>query len=305
MRQFLRYLIFLVGPPVIVIMGLIFYGYHSIQSSPHAGLFRKHYRNFLHQVQERKQRAEKHVILIGCSNLALPDTLAAKVAHPVINLALYRNIGLEVYSELLEEIHRDGDVVLISIAYGGPTFSMDGAVYRTVNNMLAFNNVAACIPFFAQAGWNQLTAEHNDQLSSKSSLSFSYGNESNIDDRNIFRGHFDIPNRHSEDLSLSNQYVRASYDPHDVQLLNKLCKEKKAIVAHPSVADNFLLIDETAGISFVTKQADYIFPASLMFDNRFHLNWEGRMIRTARLARDLNSALHGSREINRLVPVNK
>lgn len=265
-------------------------GYQAIRNSHHAGLLKKHYKNFLSQAQEHKANKTPTIILVGCSNVALgvdPDSLSSSIGFPVINLALYRNIGMEIYAELLDSIYVPGDIVLLSVAYGGPTFSMDGAIYRTINGMLTIENVWSCVPFYLQVAWDKIS-DGKQEVNNVSS--FSYANESNIDERNEFIGHKNVANRHLENFSQKNQKLIASYFSGDVVIMKKIMKEKRTYLFHPSVAENFDIIVST-DLPFITDQKNYRYSKELMFDNRFHLNWEGRFKRTGQLANDLKPVL--------------
>jgi hypothetical protein len=234
------------------------------------------------------------VILIGGSNLLFgidPYAIESGIGRKVVSLARVRTDGVENMLKLADRIYRPGDVIVFCLEYGG--FSKGGSGeyldYFLDSNPIHLLGIIKA-ELFQREDSDSNYPEADEQL--RRSV------------YNSFDDNFYLTGLAGTDLNFRalDRYDHSgfglTYDAKDKELLRAFTRTGKRIVAiHPILCEQSL--DEgnrkeiedgsmdRLPLRYVTRQSDYVFDTTHIFDNAYHLNAAGREIRSRRLIRDL------------------
>lgn len=289
MKKFLIKLSLIVVPVLLLIAGLIGYTIYRTESSDNIV-----YKYYSKERLESKKEIKNKIIIIGGSNILFgvnPYLLSEQTGREVLNLAYIRTIGVENMIRLAELAYTDGDVILLSLAYGDETLGPGGRTfaYRIFKDPTHLLNTDVLLSFNLTGAKE---VEKKEEFDIYEDI-----------DSNFFLLSLDtLPNEHKEDFTNHSGYA-FTYGKNDLELIKEYIEDNKLnIVAfHPPLVRENLSEENLREIQnnevgllpvpYITSQSDYIFSADSIYDFVFHLNADGRRERTLRLAKDFNKHL--------------
>jgi len=281
-----------------------------------------HYFNvILQQVELLKKIKGPRIILIGGSNVAFGFDAALmqkELGIPVINDGLHAGLGVAPVRELQEYI-REGDIIILSLEYsmfssknvmdGDPAFLSDWIEYSPSRVRYLSDPPTGAFPIYA----SMLQRKVNRRLEKflrGGTLGDTRGifNSNNFDANGDFIGHLqersEIPNK-------------IPFDPYPVTTLqdeififladfDQMAYEKGAKVYFEAPASRqgncnatgeatleffFKTFNERLSIPLLTHPDQICLPNKYFFDTPYHLNAEGREIKTKHLIENLIEAI--------------
>jgi hypothetical protein len=256
------------------------------------------------------------IILAGGSNVAMgidAELMQRTLGIPVINDGLHAGLGLAPLQEVQTYI-RKGDVIIISLEYnlfanqdvmnGDPAFLSDWIEYSSRRLNYLSNPWEETPGIYAIMLQRKVNRQVNSYL---------FGGSLN-ETRRIFTGkNFDANGDftgHLQALSTEQQKIPATPYPvsnlqEDVfvflENFNRLAREKGAEVYFEAPASRqrnckatgekqmttfFKIFAERSSIPVLTHPEEVCLPNKYFFDTEYHLNAEGRDLRTKRLLKD-------------------
>jgi hypothetical protein len=290
MKRFLTRLFGFGLIPLVGLLSLSAVRYHRISRDMSAsrlpGIYAKARLDSLREIRNK-------VILIGGSNLLFgidPYRIEAEIGRHVVSLARVRTDGVENMLLLADRIYRPGDVILLSLEYGG--FSKGGS--------------GAYLDYYLDSNPIHLLGILKVEMFSREDPKAAYGEEERLRqsvysgfDDNFFLTGLATVTRHFRGLeSYDHSGFALTYDERDKALVRAYVRSGKRIVGiHPILCAQSLNEENrqaVAGASmdrlplrYITRQSDYVFDTVHIFDNAYHLNAAGRDVRSQRLVRDL------------------
>jgi len=253
------------------------------------------------------------IIVVGGSNVSLgidAELMQQTLGVPVINDGLHAGLGLAPLRELEEYIHK-GDVIIISLEYdlfanqevmdGNPTFLSDWIEYapRRIR--------------YLSKPWEETPGIYAIMLQRKVNRKVNtYLFGGSLDEvRNVFLGtKYDLNGDfigHLQAASMNPQKIPATpYPVSDMQEeifvflenFNRTARDKGAKVyfeapasrqsnckatGKTSMANFFKTFKERSSIPILTPLEEVCLPNKYFFDTEYHLNAQGRELRTKRL----------------------
>lgn len=260
-----------------------------------------------------KETPGPRIILVGGSNVSFgidAELMQRTLGVPVINDGLHAGLGLAPLRELEEYIH-PGDVIIISLEYnlfayqnvmdGDPTFLSDWIEYAPRRTQ------------YLSKPWKETPGIYAIMLQRKVNRKVNtYLFGGSLDEvRNIFVGtKYDLNGDfigHLQDTSTNQQKIPATPYPVSgiqeeifvfLENFNRTAHEKGAQVyfeapasrqsnckatGKTSMANFFKTFKERSSIPLLTPLEDVCLPNKYFFDTEYHLNAQGRELRTKRL----------------------
>ena len=246
------------------------------------------------------------VILVGGSNLPFgvkSQSIEDAVGLPVVNMGLHAGLGMDfILSEVEKDIH-EGDVVIVSLEYH---HFLSRSMYHgeDVLAALLFDVNRDCLQYVRFTHWLALmpniglyaskkiidisskTVDEFEELFTRESFNV-YGDEV---------AHYGLPSTVSSGTkpALSHGvYHKAVNRLASFAQLVKSRNAKFVLVACPYPEHQYQLDSlaiseivasvESAGLEFMIKPKDCVYPDSLMFNSYFHLTEKGAEMRTEKL----------------------
>ncbi|MDR0552239.1 MAG: hypothetical protein LBG72_09565, partial [Spirochaetaceae bacterium] len=249
------------------------------------------------------------IAVVGGSNAAFGIDSAAmqnSLHLPVVNMGCYAGVGLGRMLDNVSPFLHEGDILLVIPEYNNFTDGWNGgalayevifdirqtrllrfAYYGLPNGFVGYLSmhlrgiVARSIPSdlltYTRDGFN----EYGDYVKHLTMKPFSFSPDKNIGSLNTSspnQSYLKYFYKFIDDFTARGLTVVLSYPCYEEQsyrnsaaLIQELDKAFRA-------KENLLVI---------SRPQDYCFPASLFFDTTYHLNAEGRALRTERLLNDL------------------
>lgn len=256
-------------------------------------------------LQEQKKNK---IVLIGDSNLALginSVSIKANTGLEVVNMGVHGGFGLRFSLAQIKDYLQPNDIVLVSPVFG--SFSND--FYGSTQLNLALRSDLSFLKYVATfkqiskifpqgIGMRDFYASVRNQTPKASY-------EIEMNEHGDYTGHHLLPNQHifnsdspidtlilAETVAELNQFeaemlsknVRFfyTYSPYPESLYNK----------HQDKIKRYeLKLDSLLNMPILGTAKDMIYPDSLFFDTKNHLNFQGKELRTAALIEFLVQAL--------------
>jgi len=264
-------------------------------------------------IQLLENTPSPRIILIGGSNVSLgldAELMQKTLGIPVINAGLHAGLGLAPLREVQEYI-REGDVIIISLEYdlfanqdvmdGNPVFLSDWIEYSPHRIAYLSNPWKEAPGIYATMLQRKVNRKVNTYL---------FGGSLN-EVRNVFVGtKYDLNGDfigHLQAASTNPRKIPATPYPVSVvqedifvflEHFNRIAREKGARVYFEApasrqsnckatgempLANFFKTFRERSSIPVLTPLAEVCLPNKYFFDTEYHLNAQGREIRTRRL----------------------
>lgn len=270
-----------------------------------------------------EQTPSPRIIIVGGSNIAWgidSELIEKELRLPAINDGLDVHLGITPLLELENHI-RPGDIVIVSLEYynfaslddffGIPQYQADWIEFAPRRVMHLQNPYRDALPMLAMVLQRKINREANTLL---------YGNDLSefrgIYSGQNFNGHGDFVG-HIEDESPG---MNADYGGFPVNQLdealdflaefNQFAIQNGAIVFYEAPAARqtnceltgeryirkfYNVLQTRTKIPLLTNMKNLCYPDEYFYDTPYHLNKEGRQIRTERLIINLKEALAGTK----------
>jgi hypothetical protein len=248
------------------------------------------------------------VIIMGGSNVAFgldSEELEKALCMPVVNMGLHASLGTEFMINEVKNAIGPGDLVLLSLEYSNLraprkmenvlylAVDRDPSVFQWVPLLQRPQVVLSVVVLRLQALWKQITGKY------RTGGETIYRAE-NFDVRGDMVGHHANEAKARKPLE-GLHYVDVQVHPHTWDLLLRLKKrveEKggRSILLWPSIAasaydeptDWRLAAEFTQHrLPLLGSREEQVYPDERFLDTRYHLDKEGRRIRTLRTVDDL------------------
>jgi hypothetical protein len=240
------------------------------------------------------RRINNKIIFIGGSNLLFgldKYQLQKNLNRPVVSLAHVRTDGICNMLELVKKVYYPGDLVILSLEYGGATKDASGELldYYLSNNKLDL------IDYFLK-----------NYIWKKESFNPHYSIEEENKRREIyssFNKDFFLKGLRNQNYrkmeEYNNQGYQLKYDEKDKNKIAEFIFKMRIPIyaAHPILvkqkmsSQNEIELDKKSKclpLRYITIQSDYVFDTTYIFDYSSHLNSNGRYLRTKLLSRDIS-----------------
>lgn len=292
-----------------IMVGVVFFG---IPTDP-----THYFMGSLHQVELLKKTNGPRIILIGGSNVAFgfdAELMQRELGIPVINDGLHAGLGIAPLRELQPYI-KEGDIIIISLEYsmfssedvmnGDPAFLSDWIEYSPSRIKYLSNPFAETLPIYAimlQRKVNRsLEYFLNDGVLDERRRIF---NSRNFNSNGDFIGHLDEPSESVQKIPSSAYPVSPLQDGIFIFLESfyRSAYAKGASVYFEAPASRrincdatgnarleqfFFTFRERSSIPLLTELDQICMSNNLFFDTAYHLNAEGREIKTIHLIQNL------------------
>jgi len=238
-------------------------------------------------------KIENKIIFVGGSNLLFgldKYQLEEKINRPIVSLAHVRNDGVQNMLKIAENVYQKGDIVILCIEYGGDTKGGSGELL----DYYLTQNIPELIEYFFKVNlWDKEYVNPNYSVEEEAIRSGVY----NSYNQDFYLVDLKNQNYRKQD-SYNNQGYKFEYGVNDIKYLkNFILKSKIPIYAiHPPIVaekmskEDYIDLNKKANklpFTYITKQSDYIFDTSKVFDYSYHLNSKGRDLRTKKLVQDI------------------
>jgi hypothetical protein len=273
---------------------------------------------------------EPKIVLVGGSNLAygIDTRLMEQHTHtPVVNMGMNGYFGVRYMLEEVRPSLRRGDTVVIALEYDNFFKPVEG----TASNLLvivkanpsAFNylswrqrlDVLGAAPYVAQEKIIRILQEaafgmRDAVFGAGQSQDDSYAFIEQIETRAGFNAEGDLTSHLGVTWPFEHEQgtdPATPVDPHLIPLLSDFNREMEArgvrvmisytplmrsfYDGHQAGIDRLHTLITEAGLRAPHPPSDYVYDDSLFFDTVYHLNAEGRALRSERLAEDINAFL--------------
>ncbi|HET6596754.1 MAG TPA: hypothetical protein VFG81_14105 [Anaerolineales bacterium] len=288
-----------------VMVGLVFM---SIPPDPN-----HYFAGSLIQLELLKNTPSPRIILIGGSNVSFgldAELMQRKLSIPVINDGLHAGLGIVPLREL-EEYLRPGDVVIISLEY--QVFSSRDVMEGDLTFLSDWIEYAPGRIKYLSDPWRDIPAIYLTMLQRKVNRQVNtvlYGGSLN-EVRDVFVG-----TRYNSNGDFIGHLKQASTPPRKISFepypvssvqpdiftfleqFHQFARQKGAAVyfeapasrrincentGEASLTNFFKTFEDRSAIPVLTQLEDLCLPDKYFFDTAYHLNAEGRRLRTERL----------------------
>lgn len=265
------------------------------------------------QLELIKSTPSPRIILVGGSNVSFgidAELMQQTLGMPVINDGLHAGLGVVPLRELQDYI-RPGDVIIISLEY--QLFSSRGMMDGDLAFLSDWIEYAPERTKFLSDPWRETPALYATMLQRKVNRevnTFLFGG-SLEEVRNVFVGTRYNSNGdfigHLQQVSTPRRKI--SFEPYPISIVqeeiflflerfHRMAREKGAEVyfeapasrrtnckntGEASMANFFRTFEERSSIPVLTPLDEVCLPDKYFFDTAYHLNAEGRQVRTERL----------------------
>jgi hypothetical protein len=293
---------------ILLTVGIITITFLAIKPDPD-----HYFAGSLLQINLLENTPSPRIILVGGSNVSFgidAELMQQTLGLPVINDGLHAGLGLASLREL-EEYIRDGDVIIISLEYnlfanqdvmdGDPAFLSDWIEYSPHRIKYLSNPWEEAPGIYAIMLQRKVNRQVNTYL---------FGGSLNKA-RGVFVGtKYDLNGDfigHLQEASMNRQKIPATPFPVSglqegifvfLENFNQIAHEKGAKVyfeapasrksnckatGESQMADFFKVFKERSSIPILTPFEEVCLPNKYFFDSEYHLNAQGRELRTKRL----------------------
>jgi len=272
------------------------------------------------------------IIFVGGSNLALgldSELVEQKAKMNVVNMGVHAALGLRYMLEQVKSNIEPNDVVVVVPEYEQFSELMYGDAHLAdlvVLDPPSLKYIQSPRQYFVLLKYSVMPAQYAVLRYISDILHRSKEQEETIYNREAFNKHGDLlshlnqPNRQDWQTKLAQPTIDVQFDEDAIGMLNDFdtyvrSRGARAFVTFPPVptvlhprdkqfADNvYQHLKSDCRMGILSSPESYFFSLNYFYDNVYHLNAQGREIRTQRLSDDLNSALsmtahdHAAREV--------
>ena len=294
MNLFLRKNILFWGMPFLIfILWQLPLFFNNINSDRIAKIYSKERLDSLKNVSNK-------IILIGGSNLLFgidKYMLERELKRSIVVLAHNRTDGISNMLKVANKVYKRGDIVLLSLEYGGLSKGNSGELldYYLTGNSFELIEYFFKIYLLDQAwAWDQYSKNKYYSIEQERKRKAIY---QSFNDDLFLTG---LTNQNFRKVeSYSSLGLSLTYNKEDSQLITDFITQNniELIALHPILAKQSLSNKNVENISknvinhlpmpYITRQDDYIFDTSYIFDYSFHLNKNGRELRSSKVVVDL------------------
>lgn len=255
---------------------------------------------------------DSRIIFIGGSNATFginSEIISEVFSKRVVNYSLHAGFGLNFILNKAEDFIKSGDLIILSLEY---QYFFDN--YAFGEEILAWYLVNGSFKDLSCLTFKQLTVQfpniirmltHKIQLTKTSSGNELYSRK-NFNEYGDFIGHLDR-NINTENKILAHDMTNSKLNEKTLSRLvcfseNVKNRNASLFISFPSIQNetylkNLIQIDEvykallSNELILIDEPSDNTFSDSLLFDSPYHLNWQGRKIRTKNLITNLNKRI--------------
>jgi hypothetical protein len=279
--------------------------------------------HYFASIQDKQQRlaqtASPKIVLVGGSNLACGvDTkrLQTALGRPVVNMGLHADIGLAYMLTEVENRLQAGDLVVLVPEYE----QFFGALYGNMSLIKVVSYEPQGWHYirswgqwsvFLLQGWLYLQGKLKYNLEQwfhvPQDRHYEIYHRNGFDAYGDMVTHLDLPPGNLHEATIK-PLILDKYDNRAIETINRFYRQchrrgVKVCLLHPCYYEN-MLKKNSAAISRLQKEfknlalpvlstpEEYAFPEGCFFDTEYHLNRQGRTLRTERLIGDLREILH-------------
>lgn len=252
----------------------------------------------------------KRIIIVGGSSalFGIDSKLIEKEFkdYDVVNMGLHAGLGLEFMLNDIKKDIREGDIIIINSEYSHFYGKTNGEA--VLNNVIVYNefkNFSSLSIENIKVMLNGLPEFLRGQLAGII-LGESSGDK-NIMKRNNISEDGDIKDFDNKKFNItSSKNGMGKYDYKNIEIINKFNKfaegkgAKVYLTLAPLLDDQYSYwkeyiseiiekIEENSQVRLISNVDQVIFEEKYMYDSVYHLNYEGRKLRTERLIKDLKT----------------
>jgi len=304
---------------IVLLLSILFTGTMFLSIKPDPNSF---FQGSVLKLNLLKTTPSPKIVLVGGSNIAFgidSSLIHEAFGIPVINDGLYAGLSLLPFEELKQFIG-PGDIIIASIEYinftfitGNPQEIADWIEYAPERLNYLSNPLAQIPSTFNITLQRKFTRQLNYYLYNKSLEEIRgiyQGN--NFNQYGDFTGHL-APGAEPPDLKDSPYPVNPSMEITDYLIhFREFAFSKGAIVYFEAQANRqtnceatpekrlvkfYRDLENETGIPVLTNMDELCLPDKYFFDTEYHLNAEGREIRTKRLIENLSAALNNQQPL--------
>lgn len=273
------------------------------------------YASILDKHERLSSLAGPRLIFTGGSGIALgldSELIERKLGTPVVNMGVNAGFGLRYMLDEIRPSLSGGDVVIIvpeyEYFYGSALDGSQNLLWayqiwgtdifgRFVPSWGQLRNVALEVPFFMQARFLELVSSREDSIYNRWAFT----------ERGDFVNHLTLPAQEIWPTSITQD------EAFNVEILVLLeafriqaeSQGAKVYLLPPAVIESFYEFEDNQGqielvverlrqetqLQLLAEPIKYLLPPKMFFDTVYHLNEEGRQLRSLMIADDLVHAL--------------
>jgi hypothetical protein len=257
------------------------------------------------------------IILVGGSNVAYgvdSELIQRQIGLPVVNMGLHASFGLHYMLNEVEPSLRAGDIVLVipeyEQFYGSPNGNdtLDDMLFLFPDGIRYLNTrdqmITAAMELPSSIQW-QVDRRLARLLFPEEPSTY---NRNSFNARGDMVGHLGKPTQINLVRNPTPTAVPQPFEDQSLTVLNQFydyAKTRGAEVAlmFPPVPDIQYENEKTQiqrlydwltdglGFTIISQPGNYAFPIDYFFDSAYHLNAQGRQVRTAQMIKDMQKGL--------------
>jgi hypothetical protein len=259
------------------------------------------------------------IIFVGGSNLALgldSEMIQAQTGTNVVNMGVHAALGLRYMIEQVKGNISPGDVIVVVPEYEQFSSLMNGDAHLADLVVLdpaslkyirpqQYSVLLRYAPMPAQYA---VTRKLSDLLHRPTQDTGDIYNRESFNKQGDLLSHLDKPNKQDWQKKLANPTIDVEFDAEAIAMLNEFesyvtGRGAKAFLIFPPVPEVLHAKDKKfienvyqqlkmrSQLPVLSAPGNYFLPLPLFYDNVYHLNSEGRRIRTEKVLSDLKPVL--------------
>lgn len=264
------------------------------------------------------------IVLVGGSNLAFgidSERIANSIGLPVINTSLHANIGLKLMEDSVYQFIHSGDIIIVVPEYGQFYQSYWGKseLMQAINakkDLVYHVNSCRQLANIIKYGCILIAEAINQKLLNGIPFNLpqnvipTQNGSANIYTRSAFNeygdvvSHLHVPRYKKYTLNAKgcrfSEIDTAAIDDLREFQEKVATRDAKYMVAYPGIEESYFCREyaerldsllKKSHINLISSPFDYVYNEKYFFDTEYHLNAEGRAMRTATLISQIRIAL--------------
>ena len=267
-----------------------------------------------------KNTPSPKIIIIGGSNVAFgfdSSLMKQKVGIPVVNTGLQGGLGIRFAMNFVKPYIKEGDILIISPEYnnilgdlnGGEVLAQLLILYpKGILSISSFNEVWELLKAFPAVHTEAIKLFFEDKLKNECSLcegntKIYYRSAFNPETGDITTNYVRPKPQEKEQIELIYKVPNPQFSG-NIRFLDNfyeyvVSKNAKMYFVYPSLVNHFddntkeilqqteIVLNQELAFPILDSVKDSLFPNDMMFDSPYHLNNQGRIIRSAQISNEL------------------
>lgn len=286
-------------------------------------ILHKSYNTYLESTVDKRRILDMtpppRIIFVGGSNLALgldSEMIQARTGMNVVNMGVHAALGLRFMIEQVRGNISPGDIVVVVPEYEQFSHLVNGDAHLTDLVVLdpaslkyiRSQQYLVLLRYSPMPAQYAVTRKLSDLLHRPTQDTGDIYNRESFNKQGDLLSHLDKPNKQDWQKKLANPTIDVEFDAATIQLLNEFdsyvnSRGAKAFLIFPPVPsvlhekdktfirNVYLQLKLNSQMPVLSTPDEYFLPLPLFYDNVYHLNSEGRRIRTEKVLSDLKGAL--------------